>query len=99
MDLAIASLALLVEKKSDARRCRKVRIAAGSVAPVPLRLKEVEQLLEKTNISGEILLKAQKMAEDIVSPISDIRSTEDYRRRIVGVYLKRALRELIQKTG
>jgi len=99
MDLAIASLALLVEKKSDARRCRKVRIAAGSVAPVPLRLKEVEQLLEKTNISEEVLLKAQKMAEDIVSPISDIRSTEDYRRRIVGVYLKRALRELIQKTG
>jgi len=99
MDLAIASLALLVEKKSGGRTSVKVRIAAGSVAPVPLRLKEVEELLENTVLSEEILLDAQKMAEDTVSPISDIRSTEDYRRRIVGVYLKRALRELLDTTG
>jgi carbon-monoxide dehydrogenase medium subunit len=99
MDLAIASLALLVEIKSSGPGCSKVRIAAGSVAPVPLRLKEVEQLLENTGISEEIFLNAQKMAEGIVSPITDIRSTEDYRRRIVGVYLKRALRKLIYTNG
>lgn len=99
MDLAIASLALLVETNGSNRRCSKVRIAAGSVAPVPLRLKEVEQLLEKNDITEETILNAQKTAERLVSPITDIRSSEAYRRQIVGVYLKRALRQLLDTTG
>lgn len=96
-DLATASIAVLLEM--DGNRCRMARIAAGSVAPVPLRLTEVEELLEGNVISEEILDKARKAAEGNVVPITDIRATEEYRRRIVGVYVRRAIEKLIKHGG
>ncbi len=93
MDLAIASLAVLLEMEGE--RCRKARIAAGSVAPVPLRLYKVEALLEDTALSKDFVSKAQQLAREIVSPVTDIRATEEYRRQIVGVYVKRGLEKIL----
>lgn len=93
MDLAIASVGVLLEMDGDI--CKKARFAAGSVAPVPLRLKKVEELFENAVISNEMIEEAQKIAVDSVSPITDIRSTADYRRQIVGVYVKRAIEKLL----
>lgn len=95
MDLAIASVAVLLEMDGDTGKCKKARIAAGSVAPIPLRLKKVEELFENAEISEEMLIEAQKIAASSVLPITDIRSTADYRRQIVGVYVKRAVQELL----
>lgn len=92
MDLAVASLAVLLEL--DGKTCTKARIAAGSVAPVPLRLFDVERLFEGESISGNLVEEARDRAMSSVSPISDIRSTEEYRRQIVGVYLKRIVERL-----
>ena len=93
MDLAIASVAALLLMEKD--KCCKARIAAGSVAPVPLRLSEVEALLERENISKKIADKAQLLAANTISPITDIRATEEYRRHIVGIYVERAIGELL----
>lgn len=93
MDLAIASLAVLFELDGDT--CTKARIAAGSVAPVPLRLLEVEKLFEGRQITGETAKEARELAMKTVSPITDIRSTAEYRREIVGVYMQRAVETLM----
>ena len=93
MDLAIASLAVLLEMEGG--KCRKARIAAGSVAPVPLRLYKVEALLEGNALSKDLVSKAQQLAREIVSPITDIRATEEYRRQIVRVYVKRGLEKIL----
>lgn len=93
MDLAIASVAILL--KTEGERCLKVRIAAGSVAPVPLRLFQVESLLEEAKISPKILSKAQRLASETVAPITDVRATEEYRRHIAGVLVKRALEKMM----
>jgi carbon-monoxide dehydrogenase medium subunit len=93
MDLAIASLAILLEM--EGRRCRKARIAAGSVAPVPLRLSKVEALLEGSTVTEKLAAEAQRLAREIVSPITDVRATEEYRRQIVGVYVKRGLEKIL----
>jgi len=94
MDLAIASVAALLEM--DGNLCKKARLAAGSVAPRPLRLKKVEEMLENAAISKEMINEAQKIAMESVSPITDIRSTESYRRQIVGVYVKRTVQEILE---
>jgi len=93
MDLAIASVAVLLEMEEE--RCHKARIAAGSVAPMPLRLYKVEALLEGTTISKKLLVEAQQLAMDSLSPITDIRATEEYRQQIVGVYVKRGLEKIL----
>jgi carbon-monoxide dehydrogenase medium subunit len=96
MDLSIASLALLLVIEEG--RCLKARIAAGSVAPMPLRLFKVENLLEGAIISKNLVSKAQQLAMEIVSPITDVRATEEYRRHIVGVYMKRGLEKILEKS-
>ncbi len=93
MDLAVASVGVLLEMDGDT--CKRARFAAGSVAPVPLRLKRVEKLFENVVISKEIIREAQEIAMNSISPITDIRSTTEYRREIVGVYVKRAIEKLL----
>lgn len=94
MDLAVTSVAVLLNMEGDL--CRKAHIAAGSVAPVPRRLREVEEKLEGTILSEQIISDAQKIAKSSVVPITDIRSTEDYRREIVGVFVKRSLERALE---
>lgn len=94
MDLAIASVAILLEL--DGKKCRKARVAAGSVAPVPLRLKEVEACLEGSTLTPDTIIKAKNLAETGVSPITDIRSTQEYRRAIISVYIKRGIKNLLK---
>ncbi|UCF06594.1 MAG: xanthine dehydrogenase family protein subunit M [bacterium] len=95
MDLATASVAVLLEMEKNT--CRRARLAAGSVAPVPLRLSQVEELLEGNIISSELLDRAREISSETVSPITDIRATEEYRRRIVGIYVRRGIERLLKK--
>ena len=76
----------------DGKVCRKCRLAVGSVAPVPLRLPGVEKVVEGQEIDQELLDRVGEMVEDAVSPITDVRSTEEYRRAISGVLIKRAIK-------
>ncbi len=56
-----------------------VRIAVGSVAPVPLRLAETEQLVKGKRIEAPLLALARRTAAAEIAPIDDIRSTAKYR--------------------
>ena len=95
MDLAVASVAVLIQ--TEGHQCLKARIAAGSVAPTPLRLFEAEALLEGATFTQDLLYEAQQLASKCVSPITDVRSTAAYRRHMVGVLVKRALEKLLVK--
>jgi OHCU decarboxylase len=61
-----------------------VRIALGSVAPVPLRLTETEQAVNGKPIDSDLLSSARRTAAAEVGPIDDIRSTARYRSAVVG---------------
>ena len=94
MDLALASVA--VQLQLQQQTVSRVRVAAGSVAPVPLRLRQVEQLLEGQQIGEELLGQAAALARREIDPITDLRTTEHYRRQIIGVYVKRAVSRAAQ---
>lgn len=55
-------------------------LALGSVAAVPVRLPVVERFLLGQPLSSDLPDAAAKLAFDNVQPISDIRSSADYRR-------------------
>jgi CO/xanthine dehydrogenase FAD-binding subunit len=61
-----------------------VRIALGSVAPVPLRLSETEQVVRGKAIDESLLSLARKTAMAEIRPIDDIRSTTRYRAAVAG---------------
>jgi len=59
-----------------------IRIALGSVAPIPIRCEKTERSLNNQPVNSEaIKLGASTMSSEIV-PIDDIRSTRDYRLRV-----------------
>jgi OHCU decarboxylase len=62
----------------------EVRIAMGSVAPVPLRLRETEQAVKGRPVDSSLLILAKKTAMAEVRPIDDIRSTARYRAAVAG---------------
>jgi len=94
-DIAIANVAVCVEMQNGV--CKKCRVAAGAVGPVPMRLKGVEALVAGKEITPELLLLVQDKASGEVSPITDVRSTEIYRRTITGVMVKRALEQALEQ--
>ena len=59
-----------------------VRIALGSVAPVPLRCRVTESVLRGQQLSAAWLAAAREELAREISPIDDIRSTAQYRRRV-----------------
>ncbi len=93
MDLAIASVAVAL-RIDGAGLCRDVRVAAGAVAPVPLRLRSTEAVLEGRRPTADLLAAAAEAAMGEVAPITDVRSQAEYRRRIVGVFVRRAVARL-----
>jgi CO/xanthine dehydrogenase FAD-binding subunit len=62
-----------------------VKIALGSVAPTVIRATRTEQALA----GGASLADAQRMLEQEIAPIDDIRSTAEYRRRVASNLLAR----------
>ena len=61
-----------------------VRIALGSVAPVPLRLTEVERIAKGKPVEPELVQLVRKMTSAAIRPIDDIRSTARYRSAVAG---------------
>ena len=92
-DIALVNAAALVVMKGNT--CTKCRLALGAVAPVPLRLKSVEKIIEGQEIGPALLERAGEMAEKEVKPISDVRSTEEYRRAMSGVLAKEAIKRAV----
>lgn len=92
MDIALASIAVLLEL--DGGRCARVRIAAGSLGPRPMRLVETEKVLQGRTLDDAALASAREAAEREVRPISDVRAGATYRRHLAGALLARALRSL-----
>jgi CO/xanthine dehydrogenase FAD-binding subunit len=72
-----------------------IRIAVGSVAPVPLRLVDTERLLLGTPVDRSLLALAKRTAITELRPIDDIRSTARYRSAVVG----NLVTEFLQKLG
>lgn len=75
--VCFAAVAQTIEKRID-----KVRIALGSVAPIPIRCHRTEQVLENQRLQGETIEGALQTLASEIAPIDDLRSTKDYRLRV-----------------
>jgi CO/xanthine dehydrogenase FAD-binding subunit len=88
-DIAKVNVAVMVTVTD--KICKDARIALGSVAPTPIRVTEAEQVLIDQKLDETVLTRASETAADAVRPISDIRSTAEYRKKMVRVLVKDAL--------
>jgi carbon-monoxide dehydrogenase medium subunit len=73
----------------------QARIVLGAVGPIPMRAKKAEQLLVGNLATEAALEETGRAAAAECRPISDIRGSEEYRRDMVRVFTKRALRRAL----
>jgi len=68
--------------RMDADLIADVRIALGSVAPIPIRCMRTESALRNQAINSDTIAAAKAALTTEISPIDDLRSTRDYRLRV-----------------
>ena len=90
MDLAYIGVAVAYNLAND-KKCGQVRIVLGAVAPTPIRAKNSEALLDGKVLTEELATQVGDEAARESKPISDVRSSADYRRAMVAVMTKRAI--------
>lgn len=67
-------------------------VALGSVAPTPMRAHRAEKMISSiAHPTDADLAEFQRLVSEEVSPITDHRSTEEYRRHAAGVLARRLL--------
>ena len=97
MDLAVVGVACLLTR--DKGVCKEAKIALGAVAPTPIRAREAEALITGSALADEVLDKVAEAAMEASKPITDIRGPADYRRKMVGVLTKRAVRQAWERAS
>jgi carbon-monoxide dehydrogenase medium subunit len=95
--LSVVNAAVYLERDGD--ELREVRIALGSVAPTPIRVQRVEDTIRGKKMSESLLEEAASVCMGEAKPIDDVRGTAEYRRDMVGVLVKRAMREAWRRSG
>lgn len=92
---AISKVCLAATARVSEGTIDHIRIALGSVAPVPLRCRRTEATLQGQMLDEKVMQQAKaELAREIV-PIDDIRSSKNYRLKISLNVLEDFLRQLI----
>jgi CO/xanthine dehydrogenase FAD-binding subunit len=79
---AISKVCFAAVARLSGEKIEHVRIALGSVAPIPLRCVKTEAAVLQKQIDTDMIAAAQTVLSTEISPIGDIRSTKDYRIRV-----------------
>ncbi|MEW6113052.1 MAG: xanthine dehydrogenase family protein subunit M [Thermodesulfobacteriota bacterium] len=91
---SISVAAVAVRMKMHDRACSDARIAAGAVAPTPFVSKSAPAILEGQPLSESLAEKAGAAVSEEADPQDDSRASAWYRKKLVGVLVKRTLTAL-----
>lgn len=97
VDKPCVGVAVRVTLGPDGRACQAVRVVLGCVAPTPVRARKAEELLVGKPLEDNLLEEAALSAEKECNPLSDLRGSEQYKRAIVAVLVKRAARRAYER--
>jgi len=93
MTISVASLAVSLEPEGSS--FGGARIGLGAVAPTPVRAYLVEKKLASGAMDPKNIEACAQLITKEISPISDIRASADYRKRVVAVLFQRAIQAAV----
>ena len=91
MDIAIVGVAVMADFDPKNGLCRDLRLVLGAVAPTAIRAKETEKMAIGRKLDADLIDAMSQMAAQEAKPISDVRSSAEYRKTMVAVLSRRAL--------
>ena len=96
-DAGIVGAAVSITLKPGNGICEDARIVLSNAASIPLRAREAERRLIGKKISGDLLTEAGEVASKEASPPSDVHASEEYRREMIKVFVKRAANKALER--
>lgn len=93
LDFAIVGVAVRVALEGGGP-CRDVRVAVNGGANRPVRMLRAEQELEHQPLTAESIEAAAQAAADEADPLEEVFESAEYRRKMVRVFVRRALTDL-----
>jgi carbon-monoxide dehydrogenase medium subunit len=96
-DMATVGVAVSITLDSGEDMCQDIRIVLGACAPIPMRAKQAEEVLRGKEVTDSLLKEAGQIASQEADPISDISASEDYRRELVKILVKRVGKEALAR--
>lgn len=97
IDLAIVGVAAIVTLEPGSNICKDVKLVLGAVAPTPMRARQAEEIIRGKKIDDALIDKCAQVASDESRPITDVRASQWYRKEMVKVLTRRAIKEAIAK--
>jgi xanthine dehydrogenase small subunit len=88
-DLDISTFTAAIRMRLDGETISHAALAYGAVGPVVLRLRQTEQFLQGRPFTENTMSRAGELAIEEITPISDVRGSQDYRYQLArNVLLK-----------
>ncbi len=98
IDLPIVSVAVVITLEPDGGVCRDIRIVLGSVAPTPMRARKAEEIIKGKKVDEALINRGAQVASDEAHPRpGSIRASAEYKREMVKVLTRRAIRQAVAK--
>lgn len=94
---AIAKVTLAMSSIRNGQNLTDLKIACGSVAPVPLRCMRVEKVIVQSEWNAQTQHAVRNALAQDISPIDDIRSTRDYRLEVAQNVLLQGIGEWLEQ--
>jgi CO/xanthine dehydrogenase FAD-binding subunit len=97
LEISLVNLAAFFALDGPSGPIQEARIVLGAVAPTPIRSPSAEQVLIGERPDEPLFEKAAEAASKDAKPIDDFRASADYRREMVKVLTRKALRQAYEE--
>ena len=81
--LDIASVNSAINIRMNGTDISECRLSAGGVSPVPLFLRKTSEFFSGKPVTPEIIMEGNKLMQEEISPISDVRGSAEYKRMLL----------------
>jgi len=92
---AVVTVAIALQRRDG--RISAARIALGAAGPHPIRAARAEAAIVGSALESGVIERAADTAAGECRPFRDAIATEWYRRRMVGVFVRRALEKVVEQ--
>jgi aerobic carbon-monoxide dehydrogenase medium subunit len=79
-------------------RCKELRLALGGVAATPVLIGGLEFAADQA-LDQAVIEKVQDTVDEQISPSSDLRGSEWYKRRMARLFVKKTVEQLNTAQG
>jgi carbon-monoxide dehydrogenase medium subunit len=93
-DRPCVGMAVVLESESDGT-CKNLRLVAGAVAEIPQEIAAAEALARGKRLTDDLITEIAEAYGASIEPLSDLRGSAWYRKQIIAVLARRALKQAL----